>query len=187
MKLTRMLFLGGAILCVAGCSAVYVSEPIGANVVALEESEWNGTWVAPDGETAIIAVRDAEAGVLWIAGLDERDGELAVESMVAHVRDASRSGRERLFISVEEDDRYYWGLVIRDEDTAVFYSPDVGRFRELVRAGTLPGTLGEESDYAAADVFLGKLDEQHLEIIFGSENGNLFVWDEPYVIRRVAR
>jgi hypothetical protein len=91
-----------------------------------------------------------------------------------------------LLLSIEDDDRYVWGLVVRDKEYAVVYTPDLERFRALVRAGRLPGRVGEEGGIGGSDVYLDELSPHHLEMILAADE-NLFVWDDPYVMRRVAR
>jgi len=78
------------------------------------------------------------------------------------------------------------GLVVRDREYAVVYAPDLERFRALVRDGLLPGRIGEGGEIGGGDVYLGKLSPDHLEMILAAD-GAFFEWDDPYVMRRVAR
>ena len=187
MNITRIACCGIALLGLVGCSAVYLEEPIGSEVVRIEEGDWEGTWVAADGDVATIGVRDADAGTLWVADVGKHGDEMKMESLTVHVRDASRGGRERLFISVEDDGAYFWGLVVRDQDYVVLYAPEIDRFRDMVNEGRLPGRIGDESDLAGSDVYLGKLAPEHLDLILSDDAGTLFAWDRPYVLRRVSR
>ncbi len=185
MQIVRLACVTAALFAIGACSAVYVQEPIGAQVLRLEEEDWEGTWVAADGETAIVGVRDAEAGILWVGGLEERDGEPAIELLTVYLRDATREGGERLLVSIEDDDRYVWGLLVRDGDYAVLYGPEIGKFRALVTEGKLPGRIGSNGD--DNNVYLGKLQPEHVEMILAGDVGVLFDWDDPYVFHRVAR
>ena len=88
---------------------------------------------------------------------------------------------------MEDDDRYVWLLAIEteDEDSLVVYAPDAAKFRALIEEGKLPGPDAEGK--SGGDVHLGRLEPEHLETIFGGDSGVLFVWQEPYILRRVAR
>ncbi len=188
MKLARLVYVVFAILGIAACSAVYVQEPIGTEIVQIDSDDWSGIWVDPDGETFIVGVRDADAGILWLAFFDERDGEPMMESTTAYVRDARYDGHKRMLISIRDwlhdEERYIWGLAVAgDDDLLVVYEPNKSKFRDLIKDGTLPGTVEGES----GNVYLGRLEAEHLEMIIGSDDGSFFVWDEPWVLRRVAR
>ena len=189
MKLARMVYVGMAIFGVAACSTVYVEEPIGTEIVQVEEDDWEGIWVGPDDEAVIVGVRDRDAGILWMAGIDERDGEPTMESRVVYVRSATHQGNRRLFVSMEDEDeeRYAWALVVRDEEYLILYAPAADKFSALVREGTLPGRVASESEMGGRDLYLGRLEPEHLEAIFAEESGALFAWEEPFILRRVAR
>ena len=187
MKLARMLCVFLVMFSVAACSAVYIEEPIGTEVVQVEEDDWEGIWVGFDGEPLIVGVRDRDAGILWVAGVEEREGELTLESRAVYVRHSPYLGDGQFLISMEDEDRYVWFLAVEtdDEDYLVLHAPDVAKFRALVEEGKLPGR--DVKGKSGGDAFLGRLEPEHLETIFGGDSGVLFVWQEPYILRRVAR
>lgn len=186
MKLARMVSVFFVMFSVAACSDVYIEEPIGTEVVQVEEDDWEGIWVV-DGEPLIVGVRDRDAGILWVAGVEEREGEPTLKSMAVHVRRSPYLGDGQFLISMEDDDRYVWFLAIEteDEDSLVVYAPNAARFRALIEEGKLPGPAVEGK--SGGDVYLGRLEPEHLETIFADDSGTFFVWQEPYIFRRVAR
>ncbi len=189
MKLARIMYVGFAMFSVAACSTVYIEEPIGTEVVQVEADDWEGVWVGSDDDTFFfrVGVRDRDAGILWMAGIGEHDGEPTLESMAVYVRRSPYLGDGQWLISIEDEDRYLWLLAVEteDEDYLVLYAPDVAKFHALVEEGKLPGhNAGAKS---GSDVYLDRLGPEHLETIFADESGTFFAWQKPYILRRVAR
>jgi hypothetical protein len=60
--------------------------------------------------------------------------------------------------------------------------PDVTKIRELVKAGSLPGTVAEDGD-----VTLGDLNAAQLGVITSEDKGILFEWTNPMILIRLSK
>ena len=165
----------------SACSAVLVREPIGEAPYPVQREEWEGEWIQEDGLT-IIRVTDEGEGTLLIAGVEEDDDALRLETLkvtlrqsggwvFASLRDETASGKE---------DEYVWGRVRKDDNLIVVWLPDADKFKRLIEEGILPGETGD-------GILLTDLKKEHYEIITSEAQGVLFEWDEPMILRRVSR
>ena len=187
--LYRMLWLC-SFLGLTACESVFVEQPLGDEVVILDEALWQGQW--SNGEIVITTtVMDAEKGILQAAWVErgKLGGEL--EMATGYVR---RTGDVTYLnlpnsnndVSLDEgsDEKkaleYHWALLQHDEHRAILWWPDQNRFRDAVKAGNLPGTIKEDQD-----VLLGKLSEEQLHHISTPE-ANLLNWTEPLVFVRIG-
>lgn len=185
----RMLLLT-SFLWLTGCESVFVAQPLGDEVVVLEEKLWQGQW--SNGEMVITTtIINAEKGILQAAWVErgELGGEL--EMATGYVR---RTGGV-IYLNLPNldsdalpdedagDDKvpeYHWARLQQDEHRAVLWWPSQERFRDAIRAGTLPGTIRE-----GHDVVLGQLNEQQLQYI-NTPEANLLNWTEPLVFVRIG-
>jgi hypothetical protein len=185
MTKKNCLILTAAVVTLAmtlsACSTVLVREPIGEAPYPVQREEWEGEWIQEDGLT-IIHVADEGEGTLLIAGVEEKDGALRLETLevtlrqsggwvFASMRDESASGKA---------DEYVWARVRKTDNLIVVWLPDADKFRQLIEEGILPGETGD-------GILLKDLKKEHYEIITSEAQGVLFEWDEPMILRRVSR
>lgn len=161
----------------AGCSAVYTATPIGDTPLNIEESkdEWSGKWGNSEAITATVI--DGSNGVLRIGWIEEKHGELKLETALVYLRSAGNWTFANLLSETDTNEtRYVWGRIKKEDGGVVIWTPDVDKFTKLVQDGTLPGTTGKY------EVVLGELSSNHLAVITSETNGVLFDWDEPMVL-----
>ena len=195
--LFRTLCLLG-LLMLSACESVYVEQPLGEEVVVLDEALWQGQW--SNGEIVITtSIIDAEKGILQAAWIERGEHGAELEMATGYVR---RTG-ERIYLNLPNFDQdetpgkapevqaselpaqspnvqYHWALLALDKHQASLWWPNQDRFRDAVKAGTLPGTVKEDED-----VLLGALNAGHLDLI-NSPQANLLNWTEPMVFTRIA-
>ena len=178
--MNRFLVLTLLGLSLWGCNVVYTKQPVGEKPrsLAAEADQWDGTWLVPDGAVTV-RVKDAAKGVLSI-GWVEKSGD----ALKPHVEDVFlRDVGDWSFASMKDEDKpglYVWGRIKRKDRQIFLWAPNLGKLRELVKAGTLPGTLQGE------DVFLGNLGAKELQIISSETQGVLFEWSEPIVFTKLG-
>ena len=185
MTKNTWLILGIAVVALAmalsACTPVLVREPIGETPYPVRSEEWEGEWIHEDG-LMIIRVADEGQGTLLVAGVEEKEGALRLETLKVTLR---QSG-EWVFASVRDEtasakeDEYVWARVRKDGSMIVVWLPDADKFKRLIEEGTLPGETG-------GSIILKDLKKEHYEIITSEAQGVLFEWDEPMILRRVSR
>lgn len=159
-----------------GCSAVYSTDPIGNEPVKLKPADWQGSWLHPEG-TITIEILDAEKGLLRAAWIENME----LKSFDVHLL----SSNDWMFGSTKDkpnDPHYIWGRVKHQDNQLIVWSPDVAKFKSLVKEGSLPGTLDD-----GGDVILGELTADQLSLITSEKNGVPFNWDEPLVLIRLSQ
>ena len=201
----RTLLLLG--LCgLSACDSVFVEQPLGEEVVVLDEALWQGQW--SNGEIVITtSIIDAEKGILQAAWIERREHGAELEMVTGYVRKtgeriylnlpnldkdeppggapaelpAGSSGDSPAVAPVDSGNReYHWARLVLDEHHASMWWPNQDRFRDAVTSGTLPGTVKEDKD-----VLLGSLNAEQLDMI-NSPQANLLNWEQPIVFVRIA-
>jgi hypothetical protein len=168
-------------LTLSACSAVLVREPIGEAPYPVQEKEWEGEWIHEDG-LIFIRVADEDEGALLLAGVEEKDEVLGLETSKVTLR---RSG-EWVFASLRDEtasakeDEYVWARIRKADDMIIVWLPDADKFKGLIEEGILPGETGD-------GILLKDLKKEHYEIITSEAQGVLFEWDEPMILRRLSR
>ena len=126
-----------------GCSSVVATRPVGIAPLDLtgEASKWTGTWRSPVGPCAITVV-DATNGVLAMTGTTPKGWwRWSNETMLVYLR----TGGDWTFASVEDSDgtntSYFWGKVANEDNYILWWMPDPAKFKPLVDAGAIPGTV----------------------------------------------
>jgi hypothetical protein len=179
------------------CSAVAVEEPMGGTPLEIEAGEWEGYWRghvsdADDGVVGSIEVLDSAGGVIRAVWLEDDEPH----STRIYLREANGW----TFASIPESDsdfalgpdtdpaagqvsRYVWARIEKHGDAIFVWQPDVDAFRDLVRAGSLPGDAGPP-DSRLSDVVLGPLRPDDYVFISSDEAGTPFEWDSPLVLIR---
>lgn len=171
-----------ASLTLHGCSEVTSPYPMGEKEVELTAEEWNGTWLTPEGGVFIVTVLESHQGLLEVTWIDEENEELILSRGSAFVRESSKwvflslGGESGEQVVVEE---YLWFLLKKNGDALILWGPDTKKFARLVKDGLLPGTID------SGDVHLGDLDAKHYELIVSEQQGVLFEWDQPLILRRI--
>jgi hypothetical protein len=181
MKLAVLLFASLVVLALSGCSAVYVTQPMGEKPWRIEAQDWDGTWIHKEGSVTV-KVLDGENGVLRIASIEPKEKDLVFETHDVQLRQSGSC----IFASTKADSstdepRYLWARLKRDGKQVIVWLPAGPEFKALVQAQKLPGRSEGESD-----VILDNLESRHLSIIAREQEGVLFAWDEPIVFLRFS-
>ncbi len=178
MKLARLIACAALVIGVLGCDLVASKHPVGGEPLSLDEAEWEGTWMHEDGPMTV-RVANAENGLLEVAWVEERGGELVLESIDVYLRGfgdwtfASFAGVE------DEKSDLLWSRLGRDQEMVYLWWPRPEEFKLLVEEGLLPGTVEDD------DVLLDRLQPEHLAVITSEDHGVLFEWDEPMTFWRL--
>ena len=104
-----------------------------------------------------------------------------MESFEAHLLESG----EWMFVNLKDDEkenRFIWGRIKKDASQIIVWPPDASKISEMVKAGSLPGTVGEDGD-----VTLGDLKAEHLSLIKSDDKGILFDWTEPIILIRLSK
>jgi hypothetical protein len=195
-----LLLLATIVVAGAGCDVVRTAAPVGDRPVVLDPQEWNGVWAAPADLPACLASLDAAAGhgddvCLVVSVADAQVGVLAITSpdedhaVRAYVRSAQgSSGQSATFLSLEGegDLQGMWMRLRKSDNLIVTWDPDAAPFRELVRAGLLPGSeRPEEGSDARGELEIDRLDAGALALVVDDHGRTLFDWINPGVFVRV--
>jgi hypothetical protein len=178
LRLASLLPAALALLC-TGCTGVYVSRPLGDTPHALKPADWEGTWLLGDSASRV-RVTDAANGKLELIGAKFTEGKPSLEV----TRLAITESGDWLFATVIDDEnpgRAEWARIKRDDDWIVAWLPAKDAFRALVRSGKLSGQLDQEH------VALDPPTPAQLHALTSGALGVPFNWDEPIVLRRIAR
>ena len=90
-----------------------------------------------------------------------------------------RSEGTDLFLSIDMG-HYVWFRVAMYGDSMLIWPPDASKLGQLVDRGVLPGKTSE------GEVALDKLSAEHMKLITSDDEGVLFHWKSPLVLRRIS-
>jgi hypothetical protein len=193
-----------AVVVLAGCEAVYTSQPLGDEVVVLDPAEWQGTWLAPD-MVITTTVLDGAAGRLQAAWIERGTAGATLEIAEGSIRASGDWTFANILDETEEPPgeaqggeggqgeseagaaadvvpaapRYVWLRVEKGESHLTLWSPNVEQFKILVGDGRLPGRVTDDG------VELGELSPEQLRMI-NDPASNLLNWADPAVFVRIA-
>jgi hypothetical protein len=128
----------------------------------------------------MVKVLDGQKGLLRIAWVDEKSGDLELESYLVEIRESGKW----VFGNIkgkEDSDLYSWALLRKDEGQIILWYPDPKQFVKLVQTGVLPGKVEGEN------VVLEKLTPEHLKVILSEDKGVCFDWKKPEVLFRLGK
>ncbi|MDK9708895.1 MAG: hypothetical protein OEL83_17775 [Desulforhopalus sp.] len=185
MKASVLVFCLGLLL--GGCSSVTSQFPVGLDDYQVTAKDWAGTWLCGDA-LITIKVKDEAKGILQLAWIEEKSGNLQFESIICQVS----KGRKWLFANVLEesgkkaDGTYFWGKIAKEDRKIVIWRPSVAAFREAVAAKRLQA-MASTTDPNKTDTY--RDDSVHLldkpeTIIDLVESGGstYFEWEEPMIL-----
>jgi hypothetical protein len=133
-----------ALLCTAfalllgGCGAPVSRGLIGTAPKQLDPAEWNGHWRSED-ETYIVRVADAEAGLLEIAEIEEKDNALQLSILRLYVREQGDAMLFNLNDPANPAQTYTFGRFVRRSDTVVFWPTRTDAMEQLIGRGLVTG------------------------------------------------
>ncbi len=164
----------------AGCGAVYSTQPVGEASVAVRAADWDGTWLQGEG-TLTLKVEDEGSGRIRGVWVEWGHQGPRLES---HVIELRRSG-DAMFANVGESDangrmRYAWARMRREGNVLIAWIPDVERFKAACRVHRLPCREQEEH------VVLIDPSAEHMMVLASLEAALLYRWDQPVVLIRLA-
>ena len=177
----KFVLAGLILLTACGCNAVISKRPVGEKSAKLTAKDWEGNWATTDG-TMKLKVVDADKGMLKVFWIEDDDkGNPTMKTADVELRESG----DWLFANVKDEDKgqirgYVWGRIKNENRQIILWAPDDNRFKELVKAGVLPGKIDND------DVLLDELKPQHLKTITSGERGVLFEWDKPNVFVKVG-
>jgi hypothetical protein len=182
-----LLFPFLLLIAASGCNSVYSIKPMGKNPVPLSPKEWDGTWIAIfEGNNenifkpVTVKVIDENQGLLRAAAIAADNVDFGLQTTTIHIRESN----DTLFASRlanPASDRYVWGLIFKEGGKILLWVPAPKRFGELVKDGTLPGSVYSVGE--GEDVLLGEMSEQHMERIVHHIQ-DLFLPNFPFVYSR---
>ena len=132
-----------ALATLCGCSSVVSTRPFGLAPLDLtgEVDKWTGTWRAPMGPCAI-TVADATNGILAVTSTKPTGWwRWSNETMNVFLRTAGNWTYASIDCSEGTNACYLWGKVANADSAILWWSPDPDKFKPLVEAGALPGTI----------------------------------------------
>jgi len=179
MTLWRRFVMGIALVLLAGCSAAYVTQPLGEAPLVLSAPEWDGTWLHREGAVTV-KVMDSEKGRLQVGWVESREEGLKYFQYDVLLYQAG----DWLFGNVRENgsQRYVWARVKKEADQITLWTPETTQLEQLVRRGVLPGAIDEDGN-----VILAPLTAEQLRAITTGRHGEVLEREEPVVLLRVAR
>jgi len=170
------IVLSIALLC--GCASVYSVVPVGEREKEVSQNDWEGLWINRE-QVINIKVLDKAKGLLLVAWLEDKEGDFKLESYQVEIRGTG----EWTFGNMKEkegDTRYYWGLIEKEKNQIIIWTPEPSQFKKLVRAELLTGNIEK-----GGDVVLEKLTVEHLKLIMSEDKGVCFDWKKPIVFFRL--
>jgi hypothetical protein len=180
MKLSLLTVLLAAALSLVGCASITVPEPVGANPRALTASQWEGVW-STGHDVVTVKLMDDAIGHLQCLTTETRDGTIQLKTTDVFIRESGGW----IFANTRFDDAtpasYLWARILLFNGDLVIWEPDLEKFRGLVRAGRLRGTLDGD------DVHLASFTAAELQALTAGTLGVPFAWDKPLVLHRVAQ
>jgi len=161
----------------ASCKIVTVPSPMGTTPVAPVSADWDGTWACGFQSPVTLWVNDSGAVRLIYT-------EMEGDELVTHeIEWQLETHGDWMFASAPVPDmpgKFLWARVWREEEQLIAWLPDPEQLAELVRTGTLPGTVEEDGN-----VFLGELSSEQLDALTTRESGSI-LWDKPIAFVRVT-
>lgn len=128
---------------VAGCSGVFVAEPIGEKPLNLKDDEdaLNGTWVNPELPALDVKVEVATNGLLRVRYIEENE----LQEYDVYLRRGGgqtfASARQRGQTNTND---FIWFRFEKSERMVVLWMPDTLKFARLTDAGVFPGCVHNE-------------------------------------------
>lgn len=171
-----MLLLGALIW---GCATVSSVEPVGERPKEISQNEWGGTWIHKD-HSITTKVLNEQKGLLQVAWVEEKEGELKLESYEVLIRESG----EWIFGNVKrkgDAPSHYWALMKKEAGQMIIWTPDLSQFRKLVQTGDLRGKVEKY------DIILEKLTPDDLKGILSGNKGVCFEWQNPVVFFRIGK
>jgi len=192
MKPAIPLIILAGTLFLSACDTVTVQQPMGEEIVALDEATWQGSWLGEE-VVMLTTVIDGEKGLLQAAWLERGPEGARFESVTGTVRHTGPV----VYLNTERDrteDRgqgentdespsppeFLWARIENNGQRALLWWPDVEHIRTAVGENRLPGTIRDDDD-----ILLGPLNPAQQQQI-DSPSGNLLKWTEPLVLVRMA-
>jgi len=133
----RFLFVF-VIFSVSACDAVFTPTPLGDDVVALDATEWQGTWLAPD-MVITTTVLDKDTGLLQVAWVERGAKGASLELLEGSIR----ASGELVFANVPDtnpnvEPRYLWLMIDKAENRITVWSQNLEQFKIAVKNADLP-------------------------------------------------
>ena len=179
---TLLLSLGCVALC--SCTNVLCKRPVGDEPVLLDKAKWNGSWTTSDGDVIFTRVDDSAKGLVEIASISLEASEIKMEKRVLQIR---KTG-DWLWASSKKDgeDTYEFVRVSEPDEQMIYWVPKAAPFIERVRKGELKGSLLKDSEgKETGTVVLNALSAENIKDIEAGNWGNVVVWEQPMVFRRL--
>jgi hypothetical protein len=173
-----------------GCNTVYSQNPVGAKPRDLtgEKEQWEGTWMHSEGSVEVI-VTDPAKGKLKIGWTERKRDGLEQRALELELRWAGKW----TLVSVKDPDkpesgRYAWARLERKDRRVHVWMPTLDKFKQLVAAKKLPGTVRESKAGArgSTEVVLGTLGTKELDLITSAGVSLFEVW-EPVTLLKVSK
>jgi hypothetical protein len=150
-SLARVLLLAATFALAAGisgCSAVSLPQPVDGATPTLDKDAINGIWNCSNSDYPVLATRltDAAQGTVELGLLDQSDSKISLDLYNVVVRSTPAGWVASVEGEGSTDSSWVFGRVVFSGNTLTIYTPDLAKFRALVKSGQLSGTIPKSSD-----------------------------------------
>ncbi len=184
--------LGVALL--AGCAEVSTLQPLPqAKLSAEDQMRFEGTWVLQIDNGAPYTLAFDCAGTAHLAVLDWKDGQFMLDQAVIYIARGKHSDADSGFISFPDKNvghpsaypfmRYAF---VSPQDLVIWW-PDPAPFAAAIKARKLKGSAHiDQGKQIANSAEITSTPQEVLDFLDDPTNNQLFVYDKPYLFRKVA-
>ncbi|MFK5922426.1 MAG: hypothetical protein QM496_09625 [Verrucomicrobiota bacterium] len=184
--ITSLLLTLCALLLLCQCSSVTTTQPLTSKPKAIDKEKFEGTWLV-DGKGNSLQVKFDDNGIAQIAALEWKDGHFEIETMEMTVAEKG----EYKFISLRAKEKGQWmknyyfaQYKFTEQGDLIVWLPDSKAFENAIKEKLLSGKI-KPGKYTT-DVNISSDANTLLKLISGSKNSELFDYQTPIILRKIA-
>jgi hypothetical protein len=179
-----------SLLFLSGCANVVSEHPIGTENYVASAKSWDGIWLS-EGGFVNIKVMDQAKGIIKLAWIETKPDDFKYETVTGQIK----QGKNGLYLNVKAkpDDEltgfYYWGKLIKNPQTIVFWTPSVKAFRDASDAGMIKAVIektkpDKSGKQRIQNIKLVDNPNVVLDLVEGID-GNYFELEDPIILMKV--
>ncbi len=193
-KMLRLTLVMLASVLLAGCGQVWTPQPLPrATLSAEEQARFAGTWVLQVDEGAPYMVAFDQSGAAHIAVVDWKDDHFTLRQSMVVIAMGKHSDGKSGFLSIPNKEtgrpsgypfaRYSF---VSPNDLVIWW-PDPAPFAAAIKARKLKGSAHiDQGKQIANSAEITSTPQEVLDFLDDPTNNQLFVYDKPYLFRKVA-